>query len=733
MVMNKLNFASIALCILSLMCSCQDSNDELISEQPLSKDTKARSFSDATEFDVSLFKIHGKVRATTEKVFTRVPSIYYSDDDKSSQRLKKERFPEFTAGFYITFETNSQTLSIPFTTLMASGRRVGAMDLALESALELYEVIDGEPKFIKYTTPPKGQFSGLLTHTAKDTKDRIYLALFPSYNGITDMKIKTDEGSHLREAEIFEESAKLPILFYGTSITQGACASRPGKSYTATALFELRHEVINLGFDGAGTINDQMVDFLVQIPSSVFVIDAVWNISSLDRNLIEQRLKGLITRYRTNFPHTPILLMSKFNRASYPPGAWEEVLFKKVYLELRDAGMNDLYFQPRGNVSYLQWGGGTHPNDAGMKTMADIINRRIKGILSGEPSRKTNFKEYAGNGFHTTGMDNNLYIDGYSHMDSLDLMNIFPSSFIGDYSAIKTIGQEANQYVAVEQLSDHSHMKVRYADRDYLGYSAVVRITDDKTCEDAEFNIVAKPLILPTVNIAGRDWMIFNNASLSRETAMEDNMKIVELVNNTEDIERVLKGKDVNKYEKLIGHFYNYNKTVPATALGGKPSVSPTGNPCPPGFELPTLNDYRSLIGIPGLNVNKKEAVYLQENSPWSSPDRTTTITLANDGPFVNGTLPKVSTSVKYTKLTKNGVTLYFINNGAFNAPESYLLYEDKCTSLLTKDISGTASIRICLGRYDWPIEANLINNRTSGYTGARCVKKLNYTTEPLK
>lgn len=182
-----------------------------------------------------------------------------------------------------------------------------------------------------------------------------------------------------------------------------------------------------------------------------------------------------------------------------------------------------------------------------------------------------------------------------------------------------------------------------------------------------------------------------------------------------------------------MGHFYNYNKTVPATRVGGKPTVSPAGNPCPPGFELPTLNDYRNLLGIANLNINLGGAFLLSENTEWKSVDKETSIILENKGAFANGTIPKVATTVKYTKVTRNGVSLYFINNGAFDATTSDLLYEEKCTAILTQTLSGGSSIRICFGRYGWPVEANPINYSAAGYTGARCVKKRNYQTEPLR
>src|SRR6185436_7835587 len=102
------------------------------------------------------------------------------------------------------------------------------------------------------------------------------------------------------------EGRSKPIVFYGTSITQGGCASRPGMVHTAIVGRRLEMPVINLGFSGNGRMEQEVTDLLTEIDAAVYVIDCLPNMSAKD---VEEKTEPLVRTLRKARPTTPILLV----------------------------------------------------------------------------------------------------------------------------------------------------------------------------------------------------------------------------------------------------------------------------------------------------------------------------------------------------------------------------------------------------------------------------------------
>ena len=58
---------------------------------------------------------------------------------------------------------------------------------------------------------------------------REYKLFLPLYDGVTKLEIGIDSNASIKKAT---PNTLKPIVFYGTSITQGGCASRPGMAHT---------------------------------------------------------------------------------------------------------------------------------------------------------------------------------------------------------------------------------------------------------------------------------------------------------------------------------------------------------------------------------------------------------------------------------------------------------------------------------------------------------------------
>ena len=93
----------------------------------------------------------------------------------------------------------------------------------------------------------------------------------PLYTNVSELYIGLDETSALLEAPDY--TYKKPIVYYGSSITNGATASRPGLTYEAiiSRRFDIDH--LNLGFGGSARGELSMAEYIASLDMSIFVYD----------------------------------------------------------------------------------------------------------------------------------------------------------------------------------------------------------------------------------------------------------------------------------------------------------------------------------------------------------------------------------------------------------------------------------------------------------------------------
>ena len=141
-----------------------------------------------------------------------------------------------------------------------------------------------------------------------------------------------------------------PIVFYGTSITQGASAMRPGMAYTALIERHLNIETINLGFSGNGMLENELGEIMAKIDASCYVIDCGGNLTP---RLALERTMPFIKYLRQKAPGVPILLVEHlyFTTGRFNKSIWQSidsinVAFRDAFVTLKKEGMKDLYYLP---------------------------------------------------------------------------------------------------------------------------------------------------------------------------------------------------------------------------------------------------------------------------------------------------------------------------------------------------------------------------------------------------
>ncbi len=221
----------------------------------------------------------------------------------------------------------------------------------------------------------------------KAEKHQRYTLYLPLYNELKWLEIGTDEDAAFR----FEPApAQKPIVAYGTSICQGACASRPGMAWTNMLQRRLGHEVVNIGFSGNAMLESPVIDLVADIDAAAYIIDAMPNTCSMEAGQLRDTLTKAVMQLRERRPETPIILA---DHLGYPDGkafkvrrdrtnnAW--TVQKEVYDALKKGGMKNLYHVTHEDIALPQDGtvDGTHPTDYGMISYTDAYGKMLRKVL----------------------------------------------------------------------------------------------------------------------------------------------------------------------------------------------------------------------------------------------------------------------------------------------------------------------------------------------------------------
>lgn len=210
----------------------------------------------------------------------------------------------------------------------------------------------------------------------------IYLAL---YSPVKVLEVGLDGNAALEFAAPFAVSA--PVVFYGTSITQGGCASRPGMSYQAILGRRLNLNHINLGFSGNGKGEAVVARAVAEIDAAAFVLDFAQNNSDVDS--LAQVYDPFIGILRERHPDTPILSITPIYAAGEATGSQRNeqmrALIRKVVSRRIAAGDNHLQLvEGTDLLGPSRVDGlvdGTHPNDLGFEWMAEGLVERLRKVL----------------------------------------------------------------------------------------------------------------------------------------------------------------------------------------------------------------------------------------------------------------------------------------------------------------------------------------------------------------
>jgi lysophospholipase L1-like esterase len=242
------------------------------------------------------------------------------------------------------------------------------------SGVDLY----GKDKRGKWRFLDNGRPKGVSNRASfKITPGQPCLLFLPLYNGVKSVEIGIPPGKKLRP---LVRSRRKPIVIYGTSITQGACASRPGMAFPAIVARELETPVINLGFSGSGKMEPEMADLIAELDPSIFVLDCLRNMSV---EMTQTRIEPFVKKLRAAHPDTPIVLAEEADFRDNTPTAKGRVV-RESYERLKEQGIKNLHLLSTKGMLGADHEGTvdkTHPNDLGMMRQAKVFIKTLRPIL----------------------------------------------------------------------------------------------------------------------------------------------------------------------------------------------------------------------------------------------------------------------------------------------------------------------------------------------------------------
>ncbi|MBI4903820.1 MAG: SGNH/GDSL hydrolase family protein [Acidobacteria bacterium] len=292
-----------------------------------------------------------------------------------------------SSGVLVRFNANSKAIHARWT---VSNKNLASANITATAAsgLDLYARTDaGKWHWLGIGRPTKFPENTDTLATNIPPGQRDYMLYLPLRNAVTSIEIGVLQGAAISPGAGRPAGSK-PILFYGTSITHGISASRPGMTHVAMLGRMFNREVINLGFSGNGRMEPEVAKFVAELDPAVFVLDCLPNMTAKD---INERAENCVLTLRKAHPATPILLVEDRNYADnfLNPSRRERnetnhQAMRAVYAKLQKDKVPALHYLK--GEELLSADGedtidGSHPTDLGFLHQAQAFERVLRRIL----------------------------------------------------------------------------------------------------------------------------------------------------------------------------------------------------------------------------------------------------------------------------------------------------------------------------------------------------------------
>ena len=335
---------------------------------------------DAQWHDVTTWGVEGRGWGDQERLrwFDRLPAKAEKTVTPAVWGLSRD-----SAGMMVRFKTDAKAIYTRYDLSKAS-LALPAMPATGASGLDLYARDDkGQWKWVNCTKPASQHVEAVVISDLAPGEHE-FAAYLPLFNGIEKLEIGVPAGAKFEGLKPREK----PIVFYGTSITHGANASRPGMVHTAILGRHLDRPVINIGFSGNGKMDAAVGDLINELDPAVIVIDCLPNMGPAD---VAAKCVPLVKQLRSKHATTPVILVEdrRYTNSWITPAKAKfhddnHAALKAAYEQLKAEKVANLHYIS-GDALYGTDAEGSndasHGTDLGFLRQAEIFEPVLRAAL----------------------------------------------------------------------------------------------------------------------------------------------------------------------------------------------------------------------------------------------------------------------------------------------------------------------------------------------------------------
>jgi hypothetical protein len=330
--------------------------------------------------DARQLRVEGQGWTDTAAPYDRLPA-------RAESLVRREVWDlsRYSSGIAVRFLTNATTLHARWRLRREQRAMPNTAGMA-HSGLDLYvRLATGSWRWLGFAPPAQFPVNESPLVGAIPAATREYLLYLPLFNAVESLEIGVPAESRIEPAAARNRK---PIVFYGTSITHGAGASRAGMTHASILGRRFDREVINLGFSGNGRMEIEIARLLTELDPAVYVIDCLPNIVAAQ---VRERTRPLVEELRRARPATPIVLVEDRNyqdaflvEAKRKRNEESQAALREVFAGLKKQGLKNISYLPAGDLLGRDGEGtidSSHPTDLGYVRQADAFERVLRPIL----------------------------------------------------------------------------------------------------------------------------------------------------------------------------------------------------------------------------------------------------------------------------------------------------------------------------------------------------------------